>query len=203
MISVFCLLIIFIPIFLVRKEPENIVIEEAKEEPKYDYKQYNNMRVLHAKTNSVEKINLDDYLLGVVSAEMPANYEQEALNAQAVVARTYTIYSIEHNKNKHENADICDDSNCCQAWISKDNRLERWDEDKRDEYWKKIENAVKNTKGKIITYNGEVIDAFFTQIAEDIRRFQQMFGEEPAIHIYKRFKHQEKKHIHNINQKLK
>lgn len=138
MISVFCLLIIFIPIFLVRKEPENIVIEDAKEEPKYDYKQYNNMRVLHVKTNSVEEINLDDYLLGVVSAEMPANYEQEALNAQAVVARTYTIYSIEHNKNKHENADICDDSNCCQAWISKDNRLERWDEDKRDEYWKKL-----------------------------------------------------------------
>lgn len=160
-ISIFSLLIIFIPIFLVRKEPENIVIEDAKEEPKYDYKQYNNMRVLHVKTNSVEEINLDDYLLGVVSAEMPANYEQEALNAQAVVARTYTIYSIEHNKNKHENADICDDSNCCQAWISKDNRLERWDEDKRDEYWKKIENAVKNTKGKIITYNGEVIDAFF------------------------------------------
>lgn len=74
---------------------------------------------------------------------------------------------------------------------------------KRDEYWKKIENAVKNTKGKIITYNGEVIDAFFHSNSGGYTEIPQMFGEEPAIHIYKRFKHQEKKHIHNINQKLK
>ena len=62
---------------------------------------------------------------------------------------------------KHEGADICDDSKCCQAWISKEDRLARWDEAKREENWKKIEQAVYSTKGKVIKYNGEVIDAFF------------------------------------------
>ena len=62
---------------------------------------------------------------------------------------------------KHEGADICDDSKCCQAWISKEDRLEKWDENLRNENWNKITSAVKETEGKIITYNGEVIDAFF------------------------------------------
>ena len=100
-------------------------------------------------------------MLGVVSAEMPANFEQEALNAQAVVARTYTIYCISHSSNKHGEANICDDSTCCQAWISKEDRMARWEENLRESNWNKITMAVNNTSGKIITYNGEVIDAFF------------------------------------------
>ena len=127
----------------------------------YDYKQYDTIKLLHVDTGEVEEIPLDTYLLGVVSAEMPANFEQEALNAQALVARTYTIYSIVHNQGKHGDADICDDSNCCQAWISKEDRMARWDEGERESNWRKIETAVNTTAGKIITYEGAVIDAFF------------------------------------------
>lgn len=127
----------------------------------YDYKQYDTIKLLHADTGEIEQLPLDTYLLGVVSAEMPANFEQEALNAQSIVARTYTIYSIVHNQGKHNDADICDDSNCCQAWISKEDRMARWDETERETNWRKIETAVNTTAGKIITYNGEVIDAFF------------------------------------------
>ncbi len=130
-------------------------------ENNYDYQKYKTIRLLHAKTGEIEELPLDTYVKGVVAAEMPADYEEEALKAQAVVARTYTIYTIIHNNNKHENADLCDNSNCCQAWISKDDRLSKWEEDKRDQYLKKIEEAVDSTNGKIITYNGEVIDAFF------------------------------------------
>lgn len=97
---------------------------------------------------------------GVVSAEMPASYEIEALKAQAVVARTYTAYKIEH-AGKHPEADICDDSACCQAWISKENRFSKWNEEEREGNWNKIVEAVDSTKGKIITYNGEPINAFF------------------------------------------
>ena len=68
----------------------------------YDYKQYDTIKLLHADTGEIEELPLDTYLLGVVSAEMPANFEQEALNAQALVARTYTIYSIVHNKENME-----------------------------------------------------------------------------------------------------
>ena len=127
----------------------------------YDYQKYKTIRLLHVKTGEIEELPLDTYIKGVVSAEMPAQYNEEALKAQAVVARTYTIYTIMHNNNKHENADICDNSSCCQAWISKDDRLSKWEDDKREEYLKKIEDAVDSTNGKIITYNGEVIDAFF------------------------------------------
>lgn len=146
--------------------PENNEItEENKIEEvvlkDYDYKQYDTIKLLHKDTNQIEELPLDEYLLGVVSAEMPATFEQEALNAQAVVARTYTIYCISHSSNKHGEANICDDSTCCQAWISKEDRMVRWEEDVRDSNWNKITMAVNNTSGKIITYNGEVIDAFF------------------------------------------
>ena len=130
-------------------------------ESSYDYKKYNTVKVLHTKTGSVENLNLDEYLYGVVSAEMPASFEKEALKAQSIVARTYTIYKIIHNAGKHQEADICDDSGCCQAWISKEDRLNKWDEKERKSNWNNIVSAVKETKGKIITYNGEPINAFF------------------------------------------
>ena len=140
-------------------QEENVIQEVQMID--YDYKRYDTIKLLHADTGEIEKLPLDTYLLGVVSAEMPANFEQEALNAQALVARTYTIYSIVHNQDKHGEADICDDSNCCQAWISKEDRMARWEEAERESNWRKIEVAVNTTAGRIITYNGEVIDAFF------------------------------------------
>lgn len=125
----------------------------------YEYKNYGTIQLLHKKTGEVEEVALDQYLCHVVSAEMPADYELEALKAQAVVARTYTIYKVNHKK--HDNADICDDSTCCQAWVSKEDRLARWEESKRESNWQKIEQCVKETKGKIITYQNEPINAFF------------------------------------------
>ena len=132
--------------------------EENNEEP-YNYKQYGTIKLLHLKTGIVEDVAIDTYLCNVVSAEMPADFDIEALKAQAIVARTYTIYKIRNKK--HENADICDSSNCCQAWISKEDRLARWDESLRESNWNKIEEAVNDTKGKIITYQNEPINAFF------------------------------------------
>ena len=92
------------------------------------------IKLLHSKTGEIQEINLDEYLYGVVSSEMPASFEQEALKAQAVVARTYTIYTIIHSNNKHEGASICDDSKCCQAWITKEDRLSKWEESERENY---------------------------------------------------------------------
>ena len=138
---------------------ENIeVIENLSD---YDYKQYDKIRLLHTKTNEVEEVNLDEYLCNVVSAEMPANYEIESLKAQAIVARTYTIYQIKNNPGKHGNANICDSHLCCQAWISKEDRFNKWDNNVENDYWNKIQTAVNETKGKIITYENEPINAFF------------------------------------------
>lgn len=141
----------------------NLQVEEniAQEGTSYDYQKYNTIKLLHTEDNKVEEISLDEYLYGVVSAEMPASFEEEALKAQAVVARTYTIYKIVNNDGKHKDADICDSPNCCQAWISKEDRFARWDDAEAQDNWNKIVNAVNSTQGKIITYNGEPINAFF------------------------------------------
>lgn len=62
---------------------------------------------------------------------------------------------------KHGSADICDDYRCCQAWISKEDRWAKWSENEAESNWNKIKEAVDSTQGKIITYNGSPIDAFF------------------------------------------
>ena len=119
------------------------------------------IKLLHSETGQVEEVDLDEYLYGVVSSEMPASFEMEALKAQAVVARTYTVYQMTYNSGKHENADICDNYACCQAWISKEDRFAKWNEEEAESNWNKIVEAVNSTSGKIITYNGEAINAFF------------------------------------------
>lgn len=144
------------------KEAENKeIIEKNVESEKYNYEIYSNIKLLHKKTGEIEVLPIDEYLYGVVSSEMPASYDIEALKAQAIVARTYTLYQIINSKEKHDGADMCDDYNCCQAWISKEDRINRWNEEERSNNWEKIVNSVDTTQGKIITYNKEPIDAFF------------------------------------------
>ena len=160
-----------LPVFLIQNAEENIDVSANTTEStnitneiqdsNYDYKEYNTIKLWHEKEQKVEEIALDKYLYGVVAAEMPASFEKEALKAQAVVARTYTIYKIQNNANRHQEASICDDSTCCQAWISKEDRFARWEEKTRQSNWDKILEAVDSTKGKIITYEGKPINAFF------------------------------------------
>ena len=163
-ILVFIMVCFVIPIFFTKKfvnQETASITNQVEQKTSYDYKQYNTIKLLHVDTNTIEEIPLDEYLYGVVSAEMPASFEKEALKAQAVVARTYTIYKIIHNDNKHGEANICDSSACCQAWIAKEERLAKWEEAQRQENWNKIVSAVEETKGKIITYEGQPINAFF------------------------------------------
>ncbi len=159
---IFIIILIFtMPILFTNQFNTKEVMSEKVEEEKFDYGEYSNIKLLHTDTGIVEDMDLDTYLYGVVASEMPANFEIEALKAQAVVARTYTIYQIK-NGGKHEGvASVCDSSLCCQAWISKENRLARWEDDVKEEYWNKITQAVNSTKGKLILYNNEPINALF------------------------------------------
>ena len=154
----------FLPVILTNQFVEvntNVIQEEKSEEIAYDYGEYNTIKLYHSSSNTIEEINLEDYLYGVVSAEMPASFEKEALKAQAIVARTYTIYKLQTSQGKHGEASICDDSTCCQAWIPKEDRLSKWEESQREANWNKIVDAVNSTKGRIITYEGKPINAFF------------------------------------------
>lgn len=126
--------------------------------------------------DKVKKINLSEYLTGVVCAEMNAVFDEEALKAQAVAARTYTMYKISHpsDDDYHKNALICTDHTHCQAWEEINEKAEVWG-DSAAANTEKIKNAVSSTANEIITYNGEVINALFhstssgmTESAEDI-----------------------------------
>lgn len=103
---------------------------------------------------SVAEMNMDDYLTGVVLAEMPASFEPEALKAQSVVARTYTLKAAE-GRVKHDLADVCTDHTCCQAYI--DPETYSGGEENLD----KVRAAVAETSGKVLTYNGALIEATY------------------------------------------
>lgn len=106
----------------------------------------------------VEQLTLADYLWGVVAAEMPASFEPEALKAQAVAARTYRACLL--GSKKHENADVCADSGCCQAYISREAARANWG-DRAAEYAARISMAVEQTDGLCVTYEGKPIQALF------------------------------------------
>ncbi|MBC7324135.1 MAG: stage II sporulation protein D, partial [Moorella sp. (in: Bacteria)] len=88
------------------------------------------VRVYFHQTGSTAILPLEDYLIGVVAGEMPADFEVEALKAQAIAARTYTLKKMEEAKSKpddrHPGADICTNPAHCQAWASDSALRQRW-----------------------------------------------------------------------------
>ena len=108
----------------------------------------------------VQKMSMSEYLQGVVRAEMPASFEEQALCAQAVTARTYTLYKIATGSNHGTTADVCTDHTCCQAYIAKSAAIRNWGKNAAA-YERKIENAVAATDGETILYNNQPILAVF------------------------------------------
>lgn len=118
-----------------------------------------------ASEDRVEEMNKSQYLKETVAAEMPASFEEEALKAQAVAARSYLearkkAYQKSGAPDVHKGADICTDFNHCKAWISEEKRRESWGNE-GNENWEKISKAVEETAGEVMTYDGEVISAVF------------------------------------------
>ena len=107
-------------------------------------------------SGNLQQMSLREYLVGVVLAEMPADFEPEALKAQAVVARTYTRKRMEGSK--HEGACVCMDPGCCQGWKSVDDYLSQGGSAASVE---KIRSAVAETDGLVLRYDGKLIDATY------------------------------------------
>ncbi len=117
---------------------------------------------LQVSKGQVVSIPLEQYITGVVAAEMPASFHQEALKAQAVAARTYTMLRLtrESQDEKHSSAHLCADPGHCQAWIDAAEMRKRWGWHFRANH-KKIAEAVKDTKGQVLTYSDELIDPVY------------------------------------------
>ena len=119
--------------------------------------------------DAVEEMTLGEYLVGVVRAEMPASFAEEALKAQAVAARTYTLYKLISGGNHGDTADICTDSTCCQAYISQEAARSSWGE-QADALEEKIRTAVTDTDGEAILYGGVPILAVFHSSSAGLTR---------------------------------
>ena len=104
------------------------------------------------------EMSVHDYLARVVAAEMPVSFEPEALKAQAVAARTYLERAL--GSSKHDNADICTSFDCCQAYIGPKKLRKNWGEN-YDIYIQRIEDAVEQTDGEYISYEGKAALAAF------------------------------------------
>ncbi len=119
------------------------------------------VKVFFPDEGEVRDMLLEEYLMGVVSGEMPASYGLEAVKAQAVAARTYTLYSIQHGGCKtNPKADICTSSSCCQTYNSEKREHQKWG-DKYTYYHSVIAKAVMDTAGEVLLYHGKVIDAMY------------------------------------------
>lgn len=105
----------------------------------------------------IEQMDMDEYLTGVVLAEMPASFETEALKAQAVAARTYARKAFVSG-GKHGDGSVCTDYTCCQAYLSPETYLEKGGS-RMD--FEKVHSAVLDTSGYVLTYNGELIEAVY------------------------------------------
>ena len=102
----------------------------------------------------VMDMELDAYVLRVLLGEIPADFEPEALKAQAVATRTYTLRKV-MKQSKHDDADVCTDASCCQAFVDVNDYLGTADD------LEKMERAVSETACQVLTYQGNLIEATY------------------------------------------
>jgi stage II sporulation protein D len=132
--------------------------------------------VLYEKSDSDEKIrvlkdgevieySVKDYVFGVVAAEMPALYDEEALKAQAVAAYTFACYRKETSGSK--DYDISSDPDTAQCFITRQEAAERWGE-KAQEYTTKIDKCLNAVQGELLTYDGKPIFAAYHAISAGV-----------------------------------
>ena len=124
---------------------------------KFKYVTNNMIRVKDEKTNQIKEIPFEDYIKGVVAGEMPVTFEKEALKAQAVASRSYAMYQMTNTKDKEY--DVVN-TTTNQVYLTDEKLKENW----KDEYPQKInkiKEAIIETKGEYLTYQGNIVNAMF------------------------------------------
>ncbi|MBE6871692.1 MAG: stage II sporulation protein D [Ruminococcaceae bacterium] len=134
--------------------------------PHGDSEESSDILFFNDETQGYEYMALEQYICGVLAGEMSANYEKQALMAQAVAARTYVAYRLWKYENGdtndlHPDSAVCTDSSHCMAYLSLSSAQEKWGKDWTDKYWQNIVDAVADTEGEILVYDGEPINALF------------------------------------------
>ena len=152
-------------------EPEDVSEAFSQEDGEYkktlsdEKNDSDTISVFMTSTQKTEKMSIRDYIIGAVSAEMPASYSDEALKAQALAAVTFAEYLKRNGSDENINgADISNDSSVHQGYMSPDEMKEKWG-DTYEKYSQKVADAVDEVIDKVITYDGEPIMAAYHAIS--------------------------------------
>lgn len=148
------IIIILIPLAVISffNKETNFLTSQTKEKDSFVEKS----TPIYVKLNQngvLKNIELEEYLIGVVSAEMPASFQMEALKAQAVAARTYAYKKILNNL-------TLTGTTSDQAYITEEEMQKKWGKS-FEQYYQKIKDAVQSTQNLIITYNNQPINAYY------------------------------------------
>lgn len=133
------------------------MIEQQQEKPSAEELPTGHYIDVLSDDGDVVSMAINDYLTCVVLCEMPGSFDPEALKAQAVVARTYALRRKD-GESKHTGASVCMQASCCQGYVSVDDYLHNGGDRKTVE---KIQNAVMETDGQVLLYDGELIEATY------------------------------------------
>lgn len=114
-----------------------------------------NIKVYLTKEDKIVEVPIEDYVKSVVSSEMLASFDDEALKAQAIAARTFVASRKIKACPNANGGDVCDSTHC-QVYVNKDEKIKLWG-DKGNEYWDKISKAVDATAGKVLSFNDELV----------------------------------------------
>lgn len=144
------LLVVIIPFLFIK-------IFVKTDEIKFKYVTNNIIRVKDEKTGIINEVPFEDYIKGVVAGEMPATFELEALKAQAVASRSYAMYQMTATKDKEY--DVLN-TTANQVYLTDQELKENWKEEYPEKI-NKIKEAIAETSGEYLTYEGKVINAMF------------------------------------------
>ena len=157
-IAVFALVFVGIPALIVSGRPW----PSRRKMPEFS------IRLFREDLGQVVEMNLEEYLVGVVAGEMPADFHLEALKAQAVAARTYALYrlGLKHNSTNsdlttEDGAHVSSDFRIGQAWISPEMQRERWGWYGYYQKHRRISTAIWATQGQVLVYGGQPIFAAY------------------------------------------
>jgi stage II sporulation protein D len=126
---------------------------------------------------SKNKLSFDEYLLGVVAANMPAGYHMEALKAQAVIARTYALYNIALLTEEDPSKNSYTTSELGLSYIGLDALEQLWGSEDYSAYFSRLENAVYATKDEVIVYDHNLIlPVFFNTGSGFTRNASEAWG---------------------------
>ena len=142
------------------KEKPNYKVEDGvtKKNTAVQVSGESTVKVFITAENRVEEVELEEYIVSVVSSEMLVSFEPEALKAQAIAARTFLASKKVKPCEQAIGGEVCDTVHC-QVYMSKESRIKKWTDANGDgeANWEKIREAVQATEGKILSYDGELV----------------------------------------------